>query len=128
MIRLLLAAGLGMVAAQASARTVSIPVRFQGEYDSALRYCGTGLSDMRLRISATKIRFYESEGTVKSILTQANGELTIMAEYNGEGETWTDVDQFALSRDGRQLTVRNPSNEQTAQQSSIRIRCPKRSN
>ena len=123
--RLLLGAALGLVAIPAAARTVTIPVRFQGEFNAAPRYCGTGLSDMRLRISATKIRFYESEGTVKSILTQPNGEITVMAEYSGEGETWTDMDQFALSRDGRQLTVRNPSSEQTAQQSTIRIRCPR---
>jgi hypothetical protein len=124
--RLLLGVMLVLVAIPANARTVTIPPRFQGEFNAAPRFCGTGLSDMRLRISATKIRFYESEGTVKSILTQPNGEITILAEYAGEGETWTDMGQFALSSDGRQLTVRNPSSEQTAQQNTFRIRCPRK--
>jgi hypothetical protein len=110
----------------AVARPVIIPAKFHGEFNAAQKFCGTGLSDMRLRISATKIRFYESEGAVKSILFQPNGAITVMAEYSGEGETWTDMDQFSLSKDGNQLIVQNPSSEQTPQQSTTRIRCLKR--
>ena len=117
---------LGLAATSASTSAVTIPTRFHGEFNSAIIDCGTGLSDMRLRISATKIRFYESEGTVQSILTQPNGEIVMLAEYSGEGETWIAMDQFALSADGRRLTVRNPKSEQTAQQNSVRIRCPKK--
>jgi hypothetical protein len=113
-------------AGAAAPRPVTIPIRFHGEFDAAQKYCGTGVSDMRLRISANKIRFYESEGTRISILTQPNGEITVLAEYHGEGESWHSMGQFALSPDGKRLIVRNPAGDQIAQQSTTRIRCTKK--
>lgn len=115
-----------LLMSHANARSVTIPIRFIGEFNSSPNYCGTDLSDMRVRISATKIKFYESEGNVKAILSQPNGEITVMAEYSGEGKIWTNMIQLATSRDGKQLIIRNPSDAQIDQQSATRIRCSRK--
>src|SRR4051812_46141778 len=45
-----------------------IPPQFRGEWNDPLRACGTGLSDMRLRIGSKVVRFYESDGEVRRVI------------------------------------------------------------
>jgi len=114
-IMLLLAAG-GAIAADLQ-RTV--PPRFQGEWNSNLVDCGTGLNDSRLRISANRIRFYESGGPTKAVVTEGEFDLALISELSGEGQTWLSYNLFRLSADHTYLT--DVSNDSTL----VRYRCPK---
>jgi hypothetical protein len=113
----------------AAAKPVLMPVRLHGEWNAGIKFCGTGLSDKRLRISANKVRYYESEGTPKAILTQMNGEITVMIEvqeFTGDEVVWSRMDQFALSADGQKLTMRMAADDQTPQINEVLVRCPKK--
>ena len=98
----------------------TIPIRFQGEWNSNLQHCGTGLDDSRLRISADRVRFYESGGPVRAVVTQGEFDLALILELSGEGETWISFSHFRLSPDRSYLS------DVTSKESGIvRYRCPK---
>lgn len=113
---LMLIAGSAMAAEQQ--RTV--PARFQGEWNENLEHCGTGLNDSRLRISADRIRFYESGGPILAVVTQGEFDLAVIAELSGEGQTWLSYTHFRLSADHTYLT--NISDNES---SLVRYHCPR---
>lgn len=95
----------------------SIPTRFQGEWNAELDACGTGSSPTRLRISADRIRFYESTGVVQAVAVESQRVIDVTAEYTGEGQTWVDERRLTLSDDGSSLTVSGGGD-------LVRYRCP----
>lgn len=95
----------------------SIPARFQGEWNAELDACGTGESPTRLRISADRIRFYESAGVVQAVAIESERVVNVTAEFTGEGQTWVDERRLTLSDDGSRLTVSGGGD-------LVRHRCP----
>jgi hypothetical protein len=89
---------------QSSAAGQTIPARFQGQWVENLRDCGK-LSDTNLKISANRVDFWESFGTVRSVKAQGNSDLYVTAQFSGEGETWTDSLRFRLSNNQKALTA-----------------------
>ena len=116
----LLTVSLALGCAGAAEQQRTIPVRFQGEWNSNLKDCGTDLNDSRLRISYDRIRFYESGGPAKAIVTNGEFDLAIIAELSGESESWIAFSHFRLSADHTYLTDVSGSG-----QGMVRYRCPK---
>lgn len=113
---LLLVAGTTLAADQQK----TVPARFQGEWNSNLKHCGTGLNDSRLRIAADRIRFYESGGPIRAVVTQGEFDLALIAELSGEGEVWLSYSHFRLSADHTYLT-----NVTNGDSGLVRYLCPK---
>jgi hypothetical protein len=105
-----------------------IPAKFHGRYYASLALCNKAQpdSDMHLLISATNMGFYASKGTVKSVLTNKDGSITVLAAYEGEGESWHDMDRLSLSADGKTLTVTSPAETELEQMDINRVRCPEK--
>lgn len=101
----------------ASDDVADIPARFHGEWNADPDACGTGSSESRLRISADLIRFYESVGVVKDVDIESDRVITVEAQYQGEGDTWSDERRLSLSADGNSLTVSGGGD-------MVRQRCP----
>ena len=101
----------------ASDDVAGIPARFHGEWNADPDACGTGSSESRLRISADRIRFYESVGVVKDVEIESDRVITVEAQYRGEGDTWSDERRLSLSADGNSLTVSGGGD-------MVRHRCP----
>ena len=105
--------------ASAAEQQKNVPVRFQGEWNSDLKSCGTGLNDSRLRIGSGRIAFYESGGPIRAVVTQGEFDLAVIAELSGEGQAWLAYRHFRLSADHAYLidVTNNDS-------SLVRYRCP----
>lgn len=114
---------LAQAAIAPNAPLLEIPREFWGEYNEVLSDCGTGNNDSRLRISWNTVHFYESSGELKELLRQDDGSIVVIAEHNGEGQTWQSVYQLRLSEDRNTLTVVYPQTIDMAQFSSDRKRC-----
>lgn len=110
---------LGGGAASASELQTTVPARFQGEWAGSLKTCGAVGDDSRLTIDAGQIRFYESRGAIKAVVTQGESELALIAELSGEGERWLSLGHFRLSADQKTLT------DVTSDPEMVRYRCPK---
>ena len=89
---ILLVAG-GAVAAERVAR---VPQAFQG------RWCNAATESL-LEIKGDEISYYESQGPIKAVVKNGDGEIALIAELSGEGETWLATAQFELSKDKKQL-------------------------
>ena len=93
----------------------AIPEAFRGTYDQDERSCGRP-SQYRLIIDSTELRFHESSGKVRTVKVESPTRIEILADYQGEGETWQNVRTLEL--DGKRLNI---SGEGT---SADRVRCP----
>lgn len=93
----------------------AIPEAFRGTYDQDERSCGRP-SQHRLIIDATELRFHESSGRVRTVKVESPTRIEILADYQGEGETWQNVRTLELN--GKRLTI---SGEGTT---ADRVRCP----
>lgn len=109
----------GVAAATAAERQEAVPARFVGEWSANLKHCGTGRDDSRLRLDVDRIRFHESEGPIRAVVTQGELELALIVEMSGEGETWLACNRFRLSADHGQLI------DATGDSEFVRYRCPK---
>ena len=107
-------------AAAAAERRETVPARFVGEWVADLKRCGTDRDDSRLRLDADRIRFGESGGPIRAVVTRGELELALIAELSGEGETWLACHRFRLSADHGQLI------DATGEAEFARYRCPKR--
>lgn len=99
----------------------SIPAAFHGAYDLSKEACGRP-SDMKLRVSATELRFHESLGEVRRVEPRPSGSVRVEADYEGEGETWRSMRELSLSDDGATLTISGDGTR------AVRVRCPKGEN
>ena len=88
-----------------AATVAVIPEPFRGEWNARLADCGTDASDTRLRITADGVRFYESDGKVRSVTARSDRAVTVAGDYAGEGETFARTDTMTLSASGDELTI-----------------------
>jgi len=95
--------------------TTSIPAAFHGVYDQDRESCGRA-SEYRLTVSADALRFHESIGIVRAVTVEGPNDLEVVADYEGEGESWTNRRRLRLA-EGR-LTISGEGIE------IVRLRCP----
>ena len=100
----------------------AIPDRFLGEWNHNLKDCGTDRGDSTLRLTADHIRFHESGGPVRAVVTQGDSDLALIVELSGEGTSWLAFEHFKLSADRSSLADVTDSDS-----GLVRYRCPKRS-
>lgn len=112
---LALVAGVGT----AAERQQAVPSRFLGEWNSNPKDCGTGLNDSRLRISKDRVRFYESGGPIRAVVTEGEFGLALITELSGEGKRWLTYHHFRLSADHSYMT------DVTNDSKFVRYRCPR---
>jgi len=112
---LLLSAG----SVSAAEQQREIPARFLGEWNAKLKDCGTDRNDSRLRITADHIRFHESGGPVRAVVTQGEFDLALIEELSGEGSSWLSYTHFRLSADQTHLTDVTDNDS-----GLVRYRCP----
>jgi hypothetical protein len=117
----LAALGLVLVVGSASAaeRQATVPAAFQGTWSGDRKQCGEAGDESRLVIGPDEIRFYESTGAIKAVVTEGERGLALITEMSGEGETWLAFDQFELSADKTTLT------DMTDDAGFVRYRCPR---
>jgi len=84
--------------------TDTIPAAFVGEWNATVEDCGTGNNDSRLRVEPKRLRFYESDGEVRSVDKASARAIRITASFAGEGQAWTNNVEFVLSRSGDDLS------------------------
>lgn len=89
----------------AAERVDSVPARFLGEWSAGARACGAEWDDSMLVIKATHITYWGSAGLIKAVVTKGTGEIMLIAELSGEGETRLGNSHFKLSADGSSLTA-----------------------
>ena len=97
----------------------AVPSQFIGEWNASVADCGTGLNDSALRISKKQIKYYESDGPIKAVVSHGRYEIALILELSGEGATWISTEHFELSQDGDTLTSINQPGE-----GFVRYRCP----
>lgn len=88
-----------------TAASTAIPKPFQGEWNTDLAACGTGLNDSRLRITASEMQFYESTGKVTKVKSEGPRVISVTSSFSGEGEKWTNTEKLTLSPSGAELTI-----------------------
>jgi hypothetical protein len=100
---------------QASA--AAVPDAYHGTWEETPADCDAP-SELRLRISAGELRFYESIGTVTAVAPVESNVISVTADFQGEGESWSAVRELRLFDAGASLTVTGDGEMQT------RVRCP----
>lgn len=100
----------------ASAQLLEMPVAFQGAWDVNLETGCSSLSDGRIVVEPTRLKFYESTGKIVDISAQGPSELLVTTEMSGEGETWTKAHRLQLSAGGGEVL--------TVNEAPARFRCP----
>lgn len=100
-------------------RQQTIPAQFWGTWGLDLESCSSRGSDGKFVISADRIEFYESIGSVRSVVTHGNSDLELTMELSGEGETWISNFYFRLSDDRKSLTSSTNGNRRF-----VFYRCP----
>lgn len=102
------------------ARQAAIPAQFQGEWNENLEHCGTGINHARFRIGPDWIRFYESGGPVRAVVTEGELEVAVIARLSGEGMSYLSALHFRLSPDQARLEQLGIGGA-----SVVRHRCPR---
>ena len=92
-----------MTPAPASSRALAIPERFRGVWDDAKGKCNA-TSEMRLKIGAVSVEFYESLGAVTGVAVESPDSIVVDLAMEGEGERWETKTRYTLSDDGTKLT------------------------
>jgi hypothetical protein len=97
--------------------SAAIPTAFHGTYDRSVEACSQP-SEYRLVVDASQLRFHESIAKVRSVAGEGPRRVTVEADWQGEGESWTSRRRLALSEDLATLVI---SGDGTA---LSRARCP----
>lgn len=92
---------------RAGSPTGGIPALLQGRWTGLNDKCGDRSADLELTVTPKSLIFHESVGTVKGVVSGANGRLRIDAAFTGEGDSWTKKLELRPSANGRELTVIN---------------------
>jgi len=103
-------------AAEAPATQEALPAEFHGRYDESRVAC-RGSSEYRLVITASELRYHESVGRVRKVVVEEPLVASVTADYQGEGETWSNVRELRLSKDGSSIMITGDGTGLT------RIRC-----
>ena len=94
--------------------SVLLPEGFIGRWDASLEAC-KATRDMKLTVTQTELTFWESTGRIHAVTIKAPDDVTVQADFSGEGEQWQRGLHLVLSDGGQTLTIDG---------GSIRIRCP----
>lgn len=98
----------------------TIPAHFQGTWVSDLKQCHRKTPG-QIKITSEKIEFWESSGSVVSVVTRNDIELAVIIKLTGEGENWLSFSHFRLSADKLQLT---DISEPYSTELFVSYRCP----
>jgi hypothetical protein len=96
--------------------SAAIPAAFRGVFDRDREACAAR-SVYRLIVSADSLRFHESLGRVRSVAVDGPNAISVAADYEGEGDSWSATQRLSLSGDGDRLTIVGRGTE------TIRVRC-----
>jgi hypothetical protein len=91
-------------AAQPAASSAAIPAAFQGVYDRDSAACAAP-GEYRMEVRSDEIRFHESIGKVRKVTGLAPDRISVEADYQGEGERWTNVRELRLSDSAATIIV-----------------------
>jgi hypothetical protein len=94
-----------------------LPASFHGIYDASREACAAS-SQERLRVEGGELRFHESSGKVVTVTAHGPRRLSVVADYQGEGESWRSTRELELSDDGATLTISGDGTR------LVRVRCP----
>lgn len=123
MFALLVAAALASGSAKPG-EVFAVPRQFWGEYNTKLADCGSSRNDSRLVIERNTLHFYESDGELREVIVLGPGQIVALMDFEGEGEKWTGMNRFTLSKDGKALVMTIPKSPELAQSNFTRLRCP----
>lgn len=87
--------------------TGAIPASLQGRWTGINDACGDRTADLELTVEPKSLVFHESVGTVKGVVSGANGSLRVDAAFTGEGDSWNKMLELRPSASGRELTIIN---------------------
>ena len=93
-----------------------IPEKFLGVWDAAVADCKTS-RDMKLTITPTAVRYWESSGDLIAVKIVSADDITVNVLMTGEGETWRETSHMALSDGGNTLIIDDGKG-------GVRVRCP----
>lgn len=96
--------------------SILLPESFIGRWDASLEAC-KATSDMKLIITQTELAFWESAGRISGVTVKASDDVTVQADFSGEGEQWQRRLHLVLSADSQTLTIDDGKG-------GVRIRCP----
>jgi hypothetical protein len=95
-----------------------IPVAFRGTWDASPKACNSPASEMRLRVDADTLHYYEGTGTVLRVVPIiSDGGQIIRIETRHEAEGAVDQRTQTLARRGDSLWVKIGTD------STARVRC-----
>lgn len=98
-----------------SPAATAIPAALQGRWGLVAADCEPGRDDAKglLTIDATKLRFYESVGTLGTVTEAGANRLRATFDFTGEGQTWQ-RDMLLAVEDGGAALVRTEYGEDAA--------------
>lgn len=111
---------------RSAARARTLPKEFQGYWGRTANDCelANTAATGRIEVQGDAIRFYESKARVTSVSMNGDYALTAALRFSGEGETWEQVNAFALENGGTVLTrTVPPSGAQTPAVTTRFSRC-----
>lgn len=94
-----------------------IPVALRGRWTGVKDDCADRAAVQELNITANKLLFHESVGTVTGVSPRGEGRYGLDASFTGEGESWNRQIIVRRSADGQRLTVDDGA------QAVVRKRC-----
>jgi hypothetical protein len=104
-------------AVAAPAPAAALPAAFHGVYDRDRAACEAPASEYRLTVTPGELRFHESIATVRSVAVEGPRRLSVTADWQGEGERWSNVQRISLSPEG-ELVIQGEGD------AVVRVRCP----
>lgn len=109
-----------LLSSGASAFGSVVPTQFVGHWAGSPDACDSDADDLVLRVGASHISYWESEGPIRAVVSRGQNEFALIAELTGEGETWLATARFTLSADGQRLV----DSTSVPGQETVRCRCP----
>jgi len=102
----------------AGSAPTTIPARFLGHWEADASACEGEGGELGLRITPTRLRFYESEATPRTVDVLDDDAIRIDAMFEGEGDTWQDTRMLRL-QGGNKLVVEDEAGTHVVR----RVRC-----
>lgn len=96
-----------------------IPSEFQGNWASDIKHCKID-HDLNLEIGSTFLNYWESSGSVLSVVKHGERKLALLVDFSGEGDEWVGFVHFQISASGTKLTDIRDSNSKVQ---LVRHRC-----
>lgn len=89
-----------------AASVTELPAGFVGKWDAPPRPCRASYrGEMQLDVTPTRLSFFESGGTIKSVKINSSTDVVADVAMSGEGETWERSMHMMLTDNGKTLTI-----------------------